>query len=630
MRHWSRRRLLDSFAVTIVLLLASNHVRQGAVLGLLLPIPRERYGRIGRGLFVESWRGTGPIHIHPYAISDDYVTHITEQIDPVESFIAHVQASMQSTTANSNSTFVSFTVRGPSKKALAGISNDDTRGCLRLATGRLVSVQNKKRKREEGEVVKLLLQVTFKYHLATDIVKNWPLDQVEQGLRQLLLVGSSDHYDDSDDEKNSLVAASEWGTAMRHSAILGIQSARLETNRIIFDLVDLSTGRRQRGDSDFAKTKSTSPRLKQRAVLATRKTTTTTDSSSSRRLLAHDRTKQTPLQKTAGFLQALSVTDAQGNPRPGMVSKLRQCQKFVEIVSRLIESALSDDKGDKENISEISIVDMGCGRGYLTFSLHSYLVEKYANGRKVRSRGIDVRPKLVKEMSCIARSLGSQFDSLRFEQGTIEDFLLVDQERKEGLSSSRMSSSASTLDVLIALHACDTATDDALWSAIAKDTKIVVVAPCCHRQLRSQIDKHSSNGSKLVVGPTKHPMADVLRHNIYRERIAETVTDSMRALLLELAGYSVQVFEFVGGEHTSKNVMITAVKKQRNRIAAGAKNDDSSVLSEDLGDRLRALAAFNGVEEHKLATYMDQSLLDHGEQNNQSERKSSPRAACHL
>merc|ERR1712216_758595 len=109
------------------------------------------------------------------------------------------------------------------------------------------------------------------------------------------------------------------------------------------------------------------------------------------------------------------------------------------------------------------------------------------------------------------------------------------------------------IDVLLALHACDTATDDALWCGVASGAAVIVVAPCCHKEVRRQIER---------VAPRRavDPLAAALRHGIYRERTAEMLTDSMRALLLEMAGYEVSVFEFVGGEHTAKNVMIPAVK----------------------------------------------------------------------
>ena len=148
-----------------------------------------------------------------------------------------------------------------------------------------------------------------------------------------------------------------------------------------------------------------------------------------------------------------------------------------------------------------------------------------------------------------------------------------------------------SLDILIALHACDTATDDALWSGLCRGVDLIVVAPCCHKQIRPQLNTHYSAKSQT------HPLADILKHGVYRERLSETVTDSLvRALLLERAGYKVQVFEFIGGEHTSKNVMITAVK------------DRPAMDVESVCEQIQALAAFYGIRKQRLAEWMGEDI----------------------
>ena len=245
------------------------------------------------------------------------------------------------------------------------------------------------------------------------------------------------------------------------------------------------------------------------------------------------------------------------------------CQKFVEIVSRLVDESkiLSESE-------QLRVVDMGCGRGYLTFALHSHLFDKY-NNVDVQSRGIDVRPKLMNEVNAISEELGSAFVGLQFLTGTIESAEINDD-----------------IDILIALHACDTATDDSLWYGMKKNANVIVSAPCCHKEVRMYLDAH-------VAKANNHPYADVLRHNIYKERVAETVTDSIRALLLEIADYDVQVFEFIGGEHTSKNVMITAVKRRKPRTTA---------QKEQLKIRLKYLAEMHGIERQKLADLMDEPI----------------------
>lgn len=237
-------------------------------------------------------------------------------------------------------------------------------------------------------------------------------------------------------------------------------------------------------------------------------------------------------------------------------------------------SLIRDALGHAPSKQEVAVLDMGCGRGYLTFALHDYLVNQFP-GKNIHSKGIDVRPKLVNEINVIAQSLGTTFDGLRFDQGTIEDALR--RRHEQTVAPSR-------LDVVIALHACDTATDDALYTAVSARADVIVVAPCCHKQVRPQLDSAVHD----------HPLLDVLRHPIYRERLAETVTDSLRALLLEWAGYSVQVFEFVGGEHTQKNCMITAVRQ-------GAIDERRQ---DDLTARIQHLATLHGIRQQKLAEWM--------------------------
>ena len=219
------------------------------------------------------------------------------------------------------------------------------------------------------------------------------------------------------------------------------------------------------------------------------------------------------------------------------------------------------------------------------------------------TRGIDVRPKLVAEINKVARSLGKIFETLKFETGTIDSLLSESVLRKTSQQSERRA-----MEVMIALHACDTATDDALWAGICRKAAVICVAPCCQKELRPQIDMHhhfstsSSFASNSAADASPHPLIDVLRYGIYRERFTETITDSMRGLLLEIAGYDVNVFEFIGGEHTSKNVMITAVRKPIHQ--QGNKEE-----IEGLRNRLRLLAEFHGVKHQKLATLMGQDLV---------------------
>jgi SAM-dependent methyltransferase len=451
----------------------------------------------------------------------------------IQNFSSKVASSL-----NDEDSFVSLTLNGPKKpNKSSSESSDRLRGCIRQVQGRLIAIKGQKK-----------LQMTIKYHGATDVAKNWEIDQVK--LESLLLAQTDVHS-----------FASEWGAETLHpcGTSLGIQRGELVTTT---------------GTWIWSVTNTKRPKL----AFHKSKSSQTTNS-----LQSHDRTKQTLLANTAPFWQKLGIAKADGSTRPKMTSKRKQCQKFVEIVSGLVASCLDDSRFDT-----ISTMDLGCGRGYLTFALHAYLQDTYASKYEIWTRGIDVRPKLVKEINCISESLGNDFKGLKFLEGTIEDTVL------SPLSEEESSARSSVLNILIALHACDTASDDALFYGVRNQSDIIVVAPCCHKQLRRQLDSY-------IARHGEHPCADVLRHNIYRERIAEMVTDSIRALLLEIANYNVQVFEFIGGEHTSKNVMITAVKRQRPQSAAEI---------EGLRRRLRDLMDSHGVEDHRLAHWMGENQVD--------------------
>ena len=481
-------------------------------------------------------------------------------------------------------TFVSFTLRGPKtprkrkgKKSSAtdyhalAAEKERLRGCVKTVHGRLIALQDKKKRNKKGKNGKeadqeeqIYMQATTKYHGATDLAQNWLVssspstdksfngDEVEKGLQQMFFPDMS-------------VTGSEWGTSPLSDPDLGIRMAELVTNDGTHEL-NLSL---KKPKLKFIKSKTRNEGGKTKSQVT-----------------SHDRTKMVPLLPSEPFLQRLGVSDKDGKPKNGMASKLRQCQKFCEIVGRLVDTTVTS-LPLSDQITTISSADMGCGRGYLTFSLHFFLTKKYSDQYNVQSRGIEVRPKLVSETNQIAEELGSDFDGLRFAEGTIENVVLGNKdENNDGKSGDK------TLNILIALHACDTATDDALWSGIREGADVIVTAPCCHKEVRRQLDP-------FLATAEDHPLADVLRHNIYRERVAETVTDSLRALLLEIANYSIQVFEFIGGEHSAKNVMITATKCQKPRSESELKQ---------LRKRFRELAALHGVKKQRLAEWMGESI----------------------
>jgi trans-aconitate methyltransferase len=235
---------------------------------------------------------------------------------------------------------------------------------------------------------------------------------------------------------------------------------------------------------------------------------------------SHDRQKQQVLPDLAdrSYLQALGITTAAGKVRKDGRRKFRQINKYLELIGHLLE--------EHPLPSPAHIVDMGSGKGYLTFALYDYL--RHHRELDVSITGIELRPQLVADTNALARAEG--FDQLQFVAQDIHDY-----QPTQGI------------DMLIALHACDTATDEALAKGIRAGAELIVVAPCCHKQVRQAM-------------ATPGSLAPMLRHGILLERQAEMLTDAIRALLLEAHGYRIKVFEFISTEHTPKNVMITATK----------------------------------------------------------------------
>jgi len=279
-----------------------------------------------------------------------------------------------------------------------------------------------------------------------------------------------------------------------------------------------------------------------KAVFSTKKPTNTAPPDT-----RHDREKQRLLDPAAPWLHALGITNKQGQVLPTAQDKWKQINKYLEIIESLLRThPLPPDA---------CIADMGSGKGYLTFALYDFLSNRLAMQPQVT--GIELRQNLVDFCNQTAREVG--FTGLHFVAQDIADY------RPE------------RLDMLIALHACDTATDLALATGIHARAGIVVAAPCCHKQVRRDM-------------ATRNELAPVLRHGILEERQAEIVTDGIRALLLEANGYKTSVFEFVSTEHTAKNVMITAV--------AGSRKD-SAQQAAALG-KVAALKTGFGIREHFL------------------------------
>jgi len=238
----------------------------------------------------------------------------------------------------------------------------------------------------------------------------------------------------------------------------------------------------------------------------------------------HDQKRAGLLDESANdWLQGLGILDREGRLRASMADKHRQINHYLEIFSHL-----ATECGGRKSTSAPAwrIADMGCGKGYLTFGLWHLLHRVW--GQPVKVTGVEARVDLVATTNKLARQIKA--DGLEFVSGTIGSVKLP------------------RVDALIALHACDTATDDAIKRGIELGAKLIVVAPCCHKELRPQLGK-------------PEPLVAVLRHGLMEERMAEWVTDGLRALFLEWAGYRTKIMEFVGGEHTPKNLMIAAVRE---------------------------------------------------------------------
>jgi hypothetical protein len=236
---------------------------------------------------------------------------------------------------------------------------------------------------------------------------------------------------------------------------------------------------------------------------------------------AHNRDKQRLIALDRPFLRELGVTDAQGQLVPAMSRKYKQINKFLEVfAAALTRSGLKDTP-------DLHVVDFGSGKGYLTFAIHDWLS---AQGFTPQVTGVELRDELVALCQGVIGRLGLQ--GMGYEQGDVRDY------------------HPARLDVMIALHACDTATDHAIHLGVRAGARIILCSPCCHKEVRPQL-----------LSP--HAMAPILQHGIHAGQQAEMLTDGLRAMLLDAAGYDTQVFEFISLEHTNKNKMILAVKREQ-------------------------------------------------------------------
>jgi hypothetical protein len=270
----------------------------------------------------------------------------------------------------------------------------------------------------------------------------------------------------------------------------------------------------------------------------------------SAKLPAHHDKQKVKRIADSEFLFHLGIKDKQGKVIPKMADKYKQINKYLEIIDGLLKSTSLPKK--------INIVDMGSGKGYLTFALYDFLY----NTRKldVEMTGIELRAELVTYCNTVAEKCG--YTNLSFVSERIENY-------KEG-----------KIDVLIALHACDTATDDAIYKGLVSNSSLIICAPCCHKQVRQSAKGNTQD-------------SPILKFGIFKERQFEMVTDTIRALLMEKNQYNTKVFEFISNEHTRKNVMLVGTK--------ASKKPNTSTID----TKIEGLKNEYGVAEHYLETLIE-------------------------
>ena len=233
--------------------------------------------------------------------------------------------------------------------------------------------------------------------------------------------------------------------------------------------------------------------------------------------LSHDRQKQRILAESNQVFKALDMSDLLGRIKPSKMDKYKQVDEFLRLISQTLDT--QDLKQD-----EISVVDLGCGHAYLTFAVGEFLKDKY---KKVSILGVDERDESKEHNEKVALKLKVE---AKFIAAKISD------------------TPNQVVDIAIALHACDTATDDAIYWAVKNNAQVIMAAPCCMHELQTQIKE------------SPEPWALLTKNGLVKERLVDLITDSLRAQILKLLGYRVDIVEFIEGEHTARNILIRAVK----------------------------------------------------------------------
>ncbi len=281
---------------------------------------------------------------------------------------------------------------------------------------------------------------------------------------------------------------------------------------------------------------------------------------------AHDRAKHRFIDIRAPFLTALGVTDDAHRLVPAMARKWKQINKFIEVLDHALAATAL------KRAARLDVLDFGSGKGYLTFAMHEHL--RHTLGLPARVTGVELREDMVALGNAAAQRLGLAPDQgpdsagalgLRFVHGDIR------------------SHAPQPVDIMVALHACDTATDHAIDAGLRAGAQIIMCSPCCHKELRPQL-----------LSP--HPLRPILKHGVHLGQQAEMLTDGLRAMLLDACGYETQVFEFIALEHTNKNKMILAVKRSQ---AEGVAAKRAAVWQQ-----IDAIKSFYGIREQCLETLL--------------------------
>jgi SAM-dependent methyltransferase len=233
--------------------------------------------------------------------------------------------------------------------------------------------------------------------------------------------------------------------------------------------------------------------------------------------LSHDRKKQRMLLESNQVFKTLDMSDLLGRIKPSKMDKYKQVDEFLRLISQTLDSDLLKQ-------DEISVVDLGCGHAYLTFAVGEFLKDKY---KQVSILGVDERDESKEHNEKVALKLKVE---AKFIAAKIAD---TPNQR---------------VDIAIALHACDTATDDAIYWALKNNAKVIMAAPCCMHDLQTQVTQ------------APEPWGLLTKYGLVSERLIDLITDSLRAQILKLLGYRVDIVEFIGGEHTARNILIRAVK----------------------------------------------------------------------